>query len=64
MDNLLAPCTGLSLTPSHHGKACKGNGDDPEYECCCDECDYYLNCFPDWNAEDFDRKETDLKPAL
>ena len=64
MNNMTDPCTGLSLTPSHHGKACKGNGDDPDFECRCDACDYYLNCFPDWNAEDFERKETGLKPVL
>lgn len=33
---------------------CKGNGDTPTedraavYECCCDECDHYLDCFPLW----------------
>ncbi len=44
--------TGILLTPSFHGEDCLGNGDHPEYECCCDECDYYLDCFPDWDKED------------
>ena len=40
--------TGVPLTPSIHGVDCLGNGEYPDYECCCDECDYYLTCFPDW----------------
>ena len=27
--------------------ACLGSG-EYEFECCCDECDFYLICFPDW----------------
>ena len=42
------PSTGILLTPSFHGANCLGNGMYPEYECCCDECDYLLECFPDW----------------
>ena len=44
----LDPATGIMLTPSHHGKDCLGNGEHEGFECCCDECDYYLFCFPDW----------------
>jgi len=40
--------TGTVLTPSFHGEKCLGNGLHPEYECCCDECEFYLICFPDW----------------
>ncbi len=42
--------TGTPLTPSPQGKECLGNGEHLEYECCCDECDYFLYCFPqyDW----------------
>ncbi len=40
--------TGIPLTPSYHGVRCAGNGLHPGLECCCDECDYYLECFPDW----------------
>lgn len=36
------------LRPSHHGEDCPGNGKHPGIECCCDECDHYLTCFPDW----------------
>lgn len=38
------------LTPSYHGELCCHNGDNPDYEIACDECDYYLGCFPDWNC--------------
>ena len=40
----------IPLTPSYHGKNCLGNGEHPGLECCCDECDYYLICFPDWRS--------------
>ena len=36
------------LTPSDHGKLCRHNGDNPNYEIACDACDFYLTCFPDW----------------
>lgn len=36
------------LTPSYHGELCRHNGENPNFECVCDECDYYLACFPDW----------------
>lgn len=36
------------LTPSEQGKLCCHNGDNPDYEIACDECDFYLYCFPDW----------------
>lgn len=40
--------TGILLNPSYHGSLCLGNGEHPDIECCCDECDFYLECFPDW----------------
>ena len=36
------------LTPSYHGELCRHNGENPECEIACDECDFYLECFPDW----------------
>lgn len=39
-----------ALTPSYHGEDCLGNGEHPEYECCCDECDHYLICFPEYGS--------------
>ena len=43
--------TGTPLTPSRQGRKCLGNGEHPEYECCCDECDYYLYCFPQYGRQ-------------
>ena len=48
IDTKIKDITGTVLTPSFHGEKCLGNGDHPGVECCCDECDYYLECFPDW----------------
>lgn len=39
---------GEELTPSYHGELCSHNGGNPNFEIACDECDYYLVCFPDW----------------
>lgn len=38
--------TGVLLTPSLEGAECLGNGEHSGIECCCDNCDYYLICFP------------------
>lgn len=43
------PCTGVQLMPGFHGEECPGNGQHPGQECCCDECDHYLECFPEWS---------------
>ena len=40
---------GTPLTPSLFGRKCLGNGEHLKHECCCDECDYYLYCFPQYN---------------
>ena len=41
--------TGIELTP---GKptVCLGNGEQG-FECCCDECDYFLLCFPEFYVQ-------------
>ena len=36
--------SGVLLTPGEPS-ACLGNG-ERGFECCCDECNYYLSCFP------------------
>ena len=36
--------TGIELTPGKPA-VCLGNGEQA-FECCCDECDYYILCFP------------------
>ncbi|MBQ8566500.1 MAG: hypothetical protein IJ445_02805 [Clostridia bacterium] len=35
--------TGVKLTPGEP-TVCLGNGEQG-FECCCDECDYYLLCY-------------------
>lgn len=47
-DGLLDPGTGILLKPGLNGHACPGNGRYPGQECCCDECDHFLTCFPEW----------------
>lgn len=39
---VLDPSTGIMLQPSCHGTNCPGLNH------CCDECDYYLDCFPEY----------------
>ena len=36
----------VTLKPSLDGKECLGNGTHDGIEIQCDECDYYLECFP------------------
>ena len=31
-------------------KVCLGNGEQG-FECCCDECDYFLLCFPQFDTK-------------
>ena len=41
--------TGIELTPGDP-TVCLGNG-ERGFECCCDECDYYLICFTEFDVE-------------
>ena len=41
--------TGVELMPKEPS-ICLGNGEQG-FECCCDECDYYLLCFPEFDPE-------------
>ena len=36
--------TGVRLHPGEP-ELCEGNGKHQEYECCCDNCDYFSLCF-------------------
>ena len=47
-DEYFDPYVKVVLKPSYHGQDCPASGDDPAVECCCDECNYFLACFPDW----------------
>ena len=46
--------TGAELKPGDPER-CQGNGKHPGIECCCDECDYYLECFEEDDAEEEER---------
>ena len=39
----------IELTPAEPVD-CLGNGEHG-FECCCDECDYFLLCFPEFNSK-------------
>ena len=41
--------TGVELTPGEPA-VCLGNG-ERGFECFCDECDYYLLCFPEFDPK-------------
>ena len=48
--------TGIELTPGEP-TVCLGNGEQG-FACCCDECDYYLRCFPRFdpnNKEEYEK---------
>jgi len=42
---MIVDVTGVVLLPGNHGRDCSGNGENPNVECCCDECDYMRCCF-------------------
>ena len=41
--------TGVELTPGEPAD-CLGNGEQG-FECCCDECDCFLLCFPEFDSK-------------
>ena len=41
---MIIDITGTTLTPGNLGKDCRGNGEHPGFECCCNECDYMQCC--------------------
>ena len=47
--------TGAELKPGDP-ENCQGNGEHPEFECCCDECDFYLQCYPEQKEEDLNAR--------
>ena len=58
--------TGIELSPGKPD-VCLGNGDQG-LECCCDECDYYLACFPEFLSDDLEELdqgawEIDINPS-
>ncbi len=41
--------TNVELMPGEPA-VCLGNGEEG-VECCCDECEYYLLCFPEFDPQ-------------
>jgi hypothetical protein len=60
--------TGTELTPGKPA-ICLGNGVQG-FECCCDECNYFLLCFPQFNPKndtetiDFEKKIAEWRQAI
>ena len=54
--------TDIELTPGEP-IVCLGNGEQG-FECCCDACDYYLLCFPEFDPtnkkENFDENKVPI----
>ena len=42
---MIVDITGVVLLPGKNGKGCPGNGENPDAEYCCDECDYMRCCY-------------------
>ena len=51
--------TGIELSPGEP-TVCLGNSEQG-FECCCDECDYYLLCFTDFNPKNKERNIAENK---
>ena len=47
--------TGVELTPGNHA-VCLCNGEQG-FECCCDECDHFLLCFPEFDVQIKEEKD-------
>ena len=52
--------TGVELTPAEPA-VCLGNGEQG-FECCCDECDYFLLCFPGFDSKSETINKTEIPP--
>ena len=44
IEKVIDDMTGVELTPGEPA-VCLGNGEQG-FTCCCDECDFFLLCFP------------------
>ena len=50
MEEKIFDVTGAVLYPGDPER-CEGNGEHPGFECCCANCDYFLDCFPNWKEQ-------------
>ena len=49
MQEKIIDITGIELTPGEP-TVCLGNGKQV-FDCCCDECDHFLLCFPEFDVK-------------
>ena len=54
--------TGVELTPGEP-TVCLGNGEQG-FEYCCNECDYYLLCFPEFDPKSNERNIAENKAYI
>jgi hypothetical protein len=50
--------TNAELHPGDQNN-CQGNGNHPGFEICCDNCDWFLLCFPQYDRKEiyYDREQ-------
>ena len=54
--------TSVELTPGEPA-VCLGNGEQG-FECCCDECDSFLLCFPEFDSKSETINKTEIPQTL
>ena len=54
--------TGVELTPGEPD-VCLGNGEQG-FECCCDECDWFLLCFPEFDQKSIQENIAEKKAYI
>ena len=62
MQEKIIDITGVELTPGEPA-FCLGNGEQG-FECCCDECDYFLLCFPEFDSKSETINKTEIPQSL
>ena len=60
--NRVMDITGIELMPGKPA-VCLGNGEQG-FECCCDECNYYLLCFPESYPQNKAENTTESKTCI
>lgn len=59
MDREVIDVTGTSLTPGSF-ETCLGNGKHQGIECCCDNCDYFIDCILRSDAEEWQELKKEI----
>ena len=58
-ENEIIDVTGTPLTPGSFEK-CLGNGKHEGIECCCDNCDYFIECVLRSDAEEWQELKQEI----